>query len=365
MMRRGPPFRRRRETRVGRRARRWAAWSHPRFGVTVGYADRMGPPLRTWWWGAALGVLPLVMCGRIPGRTPVPVASARPALAASAASAPIAPPVVEPKWSAEAAIDAAFAEAIASESVPGGVVLVGRHDRVVFRRAYGFRELEPERAATTPDTVFDSGLAHQAHRDGDERHGARRARRGLARRPAREVRPRVRQGRQARHHAATPAPARLGLARGHREGRLRARAGRGDTSDLQRVAPRRPRPRIDLQRSGLRVARGGGAAGHVAGPRDLRGGGDLRAARDARHRLSACGRAPPARGVDGVRGRRVARRRGARPARVPARGRRRPRGALLDRGRSRALCARHPRRRGGRRQARALSAQRRRHDRAL
>jgi CubicO group peptidase (beta-lactamase class C family) len=137
-----------------RAARAGGAVSPALSGVTIGYAESMSPPLRAWWWGAALGVLPLAMCGRTAGRTQAsaPAAFLPPA---SAASAPIAPPPVEPKWSAEAAIDAAFAEAIASESVPGGVVLIGRHDRVVFRRAYGFREVEPERAATTPDTVFD------------------------------------------------------------------------------------------------------------------------------------------------------------------------------------------------------------------
>jgi uncharacterized protein YbbC (DUF1343 family) len=55
----------------------------------------------------------------------------------------------------EAAIDAAVEEAISSQSVPGAVVLIGRHDRILFRRAYGFREVEPDRVPTTLDTVFD------------------------------------------------------------------------------------------------------------------------------------------------------------------------------------------------------------------
>ncbi len=67
----------------------------------------------------------------------------------------IAPPGPAPTLLPEAAIDAAVAEAIASQSLPGGVVLVGRHDRVIFRRAYGFRELAPDREPTTVDTVFD------------------------------------------------------------------------------------------------------------------------------------------------------------------------------------------------------------------
>ena len=55
----------------------------------------------------------------------------------------------------EAAIDAAVDEAIDGHSVPGAVVIIGRHDRVVFRRAYGFREVEPDRVPMTIDTVFD------------------------------------------------------------------------------------------------------------------------------------------------------------------------------------------------------------------
>ncbi len=44
---------------------------------------------------------------------------------------------------------------MASQSVPGGVVVIGRHDRVLFRRAYGFRELLPDRVPTTLDTLYD------------------------------------------------------------------------------------------------------------------------------------------------------------------------------------------------------------------
>jgi uncharacterized protein YbbC (DUF1343 family) len=54
-----------------------------------------------------------------------------------------------------APIDDAVQEAMASGNVPGAVVVVGRHDGVLFRRAYGFREVEPERVAMTVDTLFD------------------------------------------------------------------------------------------------------------------------------------------------------------------------------------------------------------------
>ncbi|HEY4014100.1 MAG TPA: exo-beta-N-acetylmuramidase NamZ domain-containing protein [Polyangiaceae bacterium] len=53
------------------------------------------------------------------------------------------------------AIDAAVAKAIAGGMVPGAVIVVGRRDGVLFRRAYGFRELLPDRVPMTEDTLFD------------------------------------------------------------------------------------------------------------------------------------------------------------------------------------------------------------------
>jgi uncharacterized protein YbbC (DUF1343 family) len=55
----------------------------------------------------------------------------------------------------EVAIDAAVEEAIANQSLPGAVVAIGRRDRVLLHRAYGFRELEPSRVPMTLDTLFD------------------------------------------------------------------------------------------------------------------------------------------------------------------------------------------------------------------
>jgi uncharacterized protein YbbC (DUF1343 family)/CubicO group peptidase (beta-lactamase class C family) len=54
-----------------------------------------------------------------------------------------------------ARIDAAVGEAIARGDLPGAVVLVGRGDRVVFRRAYGDRAVVPSREPMTVETVFD------------------------------------------------------------------------------------------------------------------------------------------------------------------------------------------------------------------
>lgn len=45
--------------------------------------------------------------------------------------------------------------AIARNEVPGAVVVVGRRDRVVFRKAYGSRALVPAHEAMTLDTAFD------------------------------------------------------------------------------------------------------------------------------------------------------------------------------------------------------------------
>ena len=54
-----------------------------------------------------------------------------------------------------AAIDDLVGQAIAQKQIPGAVVLIGHNGRIVFRKAYGERSLEPEREAMTLDTVFD------------------------------------------------------------------------------------------------------------------------------------------------------------------------------------------------------------------
>src|SRR5262249_43176985 len=54
-----------------------------------------------------------------------------------------------------ARMDAAINEAIADHKLPGAVVLVGRDDAIVWRKAYGDRALVPAREPMTLDTVFD------------------------------------------------------------------------------------------------------------------------------------------------------------------------------------------------------------------
>jgi uncharacterized protein YbbC (DUF1343 family) len=52
-------------------------------------------------------------------------------------------------------IDALMNAAVARGSIPGGVVLIGHNGKVVYRKAYGMRSLEPGREAMTVGTIFD------------------------------------------------------------------------------------------------------------------------------------------------------------------------------------------------------------------
>ena len=54
-----------------------------------------------------------------------------------------------------AQMDAVIADEITNKKLPGAVVLVGRKGRVVWRKAYGERAVEPTHEAMTVDTIFD------------------------------------------------------------------------------------------------------------------------------------------------------------------------------------------------------------------
>jgi len=54
-----------------------------------------------------------------------------------------------------AVIDPIINDAIAQRQIPGAVLIVGHDGRVVYRKAYGSRAIEPRREAMTLDTVFD------------------------------------------------------------------------------------------------------------------------------------------------------------------------------------------------------------------
>jgi uncharacterized protein YbbC (DUF1343 family)/CubicO group peptidase (beta-lactamase class C family) len=82
------------------------------------------------------------------------VVSLRPAvglvlfLALAATSAP----ALAQDWSG---IDEAAVDAVGSGEIPGVVVLIGRGDQILYRRAWGSRRVVPEHVAMTEDTIFD------------------------------------------------------------------------------------------------------------------------------------------------------------------------------------------------------------------
>jgi uncharacterized protein YbbC (DUF1343 family)/CubicO group peptidase (beta-lactamase class C family) len=76
--------------------------------------------------------------------------------AAAAAAPPVAPPAAAGMSAARLAVlDAAVNDSIAKKECPGAVLLVGRHGKVVWRKAYGNRAVLPSVEAMTVDTVFD------------------------------------------------------------------------------------------------------------------------------------------------------------------------------------------------------------------
>jgi uncharacterized protein YbbC (DUF1343 family)/CubicO group peptidase (beta-lactamase class C family) len=54
-----------------------------------------------------------------------------------------------------AVIDAIMEQAIHDGQIPGGVVLIGHNNHIIYRKAFGHRALEPKRELMTLDTIFD------------------------------------------------------------------------------------------------------------------------------------------------------------------------------------------------------------------
>ncbi len=54
-----------------------------------------------------------------------------------------------------APVDAIFNQAVEAEQIPGAVVIVGHDGKIVYRKAFGYRSLEPRREPMTLDTIFD------------------------------------------------------------------------------------------------------------------------------------------------------------------------------------------------------------------
>ena len=53
------------------------------------------------------------------------------------------------------AVDAIINQAIADGNIPGAVLVVGHNGKLIYRKAYGSRALEPKREPMTLDTIFD------------------------------------------------------------------------------------------------------------------------------------------------------------------------------------------------------------------
>ncbi|MGZ4821577.1 MAG: serine hydrolase domain-containing protein, partial [Terriglobales bacterium] len=83
-----------------------------------------------------------------------------PAAAQTSKRKPPARTAAKPRLSATAderfsAVDVIFEQAVKQHQIPGAVVLVGHDGKVVYRKAYGSRSLEPRRETMTLDTIFD------------------------------------------------------------------------------------------------------------------------------------------------------------------------------------------------------------------
>jgi len=52
-------------------------------------------------------------------------------------------------------VDSIINQAIADGNIPGAVLVVGHDGKVIYRKAYGYRSLEPKRLPMTLDTIFD------------------------------------------------------------------------------------------------------------------------------------------------------------------------------------------------------------------
>jgi uncharacterized protein YbbC (DUF1343 family)/CubicO group peptidase (beta-lactamase class C family) len=89
---------------------------------------------------------------RVAGRRPVPYRLAG-VCALFALAAGLAPAQSFP---ASSAIDAEAEQAVREGLYPGAVVIVGQGDKILHRKAYGQRSLEPEREPMTLDTIFDA-----------------------------------------------------------------------------------------------------------------------------------------------------------------------------------------------------------------
>lgn len=112
---------------------------------------RQGSPVRVLWITIVVWIcVALLLIGSGCVQSPaLHVAEARQPATAPAAPRGLADPAKLPE------IDRAIDEAIARGDVPGAVLVIGRSDGMLYRKAYGNRAVRPEAVPMTVDTVFD------------------------------------------------------------------------------------------------------------------------------------------------------------------------------------------------------------------
>jgi uncharacterized protein YbbC (DUF1343 family)/CubicO group peptidase (beta-lactamase class C family) len=106
-----------------------------------------GTPARRWRGIRVILVISCVVCVSLMAEeAAAPFASGQ---AASPASPQASNPVKL------GAVDSIIEQAIADGNIPGAVLVVGHNGKVIYRKAYGHRALEPRRELMTLDTIFD------------------------------------------------------------------------------------------------------------------------------------------------------------------------------------------------------------------
>src|SRR5215471_8354719 len=100
-------------------------------------------------WLCVLLIVPFIACALLVLAEEAPHALVPAGQAAAPSSSPAANPVKL------GAVDSIIEQAIADGNIPGAVLVVGHNGKVIYRKAYGHRALEPRRELMTLDTIFD------------------------------------------------------------------------------------------------------------------------------------------------------------------------------------------------------------------
>jgi uncharacterized protein YbbC (DUF1343 family)/CubicO group peptidase (beta-lactamase class C family) len=100
----------------------------------------------------AVVLLGLAGCAHVPPPLPPIIEEPAPAPAPAPAPPPATSEIDSPRF---ARVDQVAQQEIAAGHLPGAVILVGHQGRIVFRRAFGLRAVEPSPEPMQVDTIFD------------------------------------------------------------------------------------------------------------------------------------------------------------------------------------------------------------------